>query len=54
MFWLILTAIPLCAAISYATNQKSRNIGYAVLAVLLTANYITSLAAVVKSFFEEK
>jgi hypothetical protein len=54
MFWLILTAISLCTAISYATKQKSSNVAYAMLAVLLTANYVMSLAALVKSCVKEK
>ncbi|MGH7941262.1 MAG: hypothetical protein ACREE6_17755 [Limisphaerales bacterium] len=54
MFWLIVTAIPLCTAITYATKQKSPNVGYAILAVLLTANYMMSLTALVKSFVKEK
>ena len=40
MFWLIIIAIPLCAAISYAGKQKSPSVGCAVLAVFLTANYL--------------
>jgi len=54
ILWLILTAIPLCVAIDYATKQKSSNLACFILAVLLTLNYVMSLAALVKSFVKEK
>ncbi|MGH7941383.1 MAG: hypothetical protein ACREFR_09960 [Limisphaerales bacterium] len=54
LLWLILTSIPLCVAIDYTLKHKSFNVACLVLAALLTANYILSLAALVKAFTKEK
>jgi hypothetical protein len=54
ILWLILTAIPLCAACFYAGKHRSSNVACGVLVVLFTANYVMPLAALVKSFVKKK